>query len=294
MKNSKTKSSSCQPKFLEGEKILCYHGTFIYEAKCIKFEKMRSNEFQYFVHYSGWNKNWDEWVPAKRILKFNSENLKKQQQLKTDSKRKLANSKKTAKQKEDCSSSSSSTCSAYETVNSFNLAERNGCRTRKRSHPDELKSDTIENNKKICVMDLNLNQLDKINNLECTFKNRILMPENLRILLIDDFDFIIQQNRIVQLPSKKSVVNILNEYIDYKLNKGYLDEWDHIDENKLEEHNKYAEKLNETVNGLIRYFNIMLGSQLLYKFERLQYSDMLNLKKPMSEIYGPIHFVRLI
>lgn len=34
MKNSTSKTkASCQPKFIEGEKILCYHGTFIYEAK---------------------------------------------------------------------------------------------------------------------------------------------------------------------------------------------------------------------------------------------------------------------
>jgi hypothetical protein len=24
---------------------------------------------KYFIHYSGWNKNWDEWVPESRVLK---------------------------------------------------------------------------------------------------------------------------------------------------------------------------------------------------------------------------------
>jgi hypothetical protein len=44
-------------KFCEGEKLLCYHGPLLYEAKCIKIKKENGN-FMYLVHYQGWNKNW--------------------------------------------------------------------------------------------------------------------------------------------------------------------------------------------------------------------------------------------
>ena len=39
----------------------------------------------------------------------------------------------------------------------------------------------------------------------------------------------------------------------------------------------------------------MLGSQLLYKFEREQHSDIIKEHQdtPMSKIYGPIHLLRL-
>merc|ERR1712110_965628 len=51
-----------------------------YEAKCVKSKK-DGNSFSYFIHYQGWNKNWDEWVGETRILKINSENLDKKEKL---------------------------------------------------------------------------------------------------------------------------------------------------------------------------------------------------------------------
>ena len=63
-------------KFAENEKLLCFHGPLLYEAKCVKIKKEGGN-LMYFVHYQGWNKNWDEWVNETRILKINPENIDK-------------------------------------------------------------------------------------------------------------------------------------------------------------------------------------------------------------------------
>ena len=67
-------------KFGEGERILCYHGPLIYEAKCMKGQ-LKDKVTRYLIHYNGWNKNWDEWVPENRVLKFNEANLQKQREL---------------------------------------------------------------------------------------------------------------------------------------------------------------------------------------------------------------------
>merc|ERR1711860_367429 len=69
-----------QPRFLEGEKIFCFHGPLIYEAKIQKVES-KNKQTKYFIHYHGWNKNWDEWVPEARMLKYTEMNKEKKRDL---------------------------------------------------------------------------------------------------------------------------------------------------------------------------------------------------------------------
>ncbi|KAK1323899.1 hypothetical protein QJS10_CPA02g00378 [Acorus calamus] len=76
-------SASESGLFSEGEKVYAYHGPLIYEAKVQKVE-FRKGEWKYFVHYLGWNKNWDEWVIKDRLLKFNKENAQKKKALTDD------------------------------------------------------------------------------------------------------------------------------------------------------------------------------------------------------------------
>ena len=60
-------------RFVEGERVLCFHGPLIYEAKINKVKEVKvkaanagegaaATVVKYFIHYHGWNKNWDEWV----------------------------------------------------------------------------------------------------------------------------------------------------------------------------------------------------------------------------------------
>ncbi|KAJ3120184.1 Mortality factor 4-like protein 2 [Nowakowskiella sp. JEL0407] len=74
-------------EFAENERVLCYHHNMIYEAKVLKLELREGNENPddngpfYFIHYKGWKARWDEWVSEKRVMKFNDENINKQNTL---------------------------------------------------------------------------------------------------------------------------------------------------------------------------------------------------------------------
>lgn len=39
-----------------GEKVLCFHGPLIYEAKALRSQVSKDKQVKYFIHYAGWNK----------------------------------------------------------------------------------------------------------------------------------------------------------------------------------------------------------------------------------------------
>ena len=87
-----------KPKFQEEEQVLSFRGPLLYEAKCVKDKQVK-----HFIHYSGWDRNWDEWVPESRVLKFVDTNLPKQRELQyaEGKKRGAAPGKKTSSLKQE-------------------------------------------------------------------------------------------------------------------------------------------------------------------------------------------------
>uniref|UniRef100_A0A2K6T7A5 Chromo domain-containing protein n=1 Tax=Saimiri boliviensis boliviensis TaxID=39432 RepID=A0A2K6T7A5_SAIBB len=61
---------------------------------CVKVA-IKDKQVKYFIHYSGWNKNWDEWVPESRVLKYVDTNLQKQRELQKANQKTKKNKQKT-------------------------------------------------------------------------------------------------------------------------------------------------------------------------------------------------------
>jgi len=113
---------------------------------------------------------------------------------------------------------------------------------------------------------------------------KIVIPHDLRRYLLDDSDFVTRQKQLVPLPKSEdlSVRGITKKYELWK-------------EEVQKDDVKGRGITSEVCRGINEYFNIMLGSQLLYKFERTQYGDLLkeHTGKQICDIYGAEHLLRL-
>ncbi|XP_045130016.1 mortality factor 4-like protein 1 [Portunus trituberculatus] len=313
-------------KFTESEKVLCFHGPLIYEAKCLKVQ-VKDKQVKYFIHYAGWNKNWDEWVPESRVLKLSDANISRQKDLQRAHEASLRNkkSKKEKKKfpkelgKEGSGSTTTTTTTAPGTPAPTGTTTPGGTTTpatassstttttlgsgagddsrsstpstdRSSSGPGKRSAastpttpasarDEADTRKKRSRMD---NTVDTEEQFMTAVEVRVKLPDELKPALVDDWDLINRQRKLPIVPARVTVDTILADYIRAKTS------------NKNNTPNKES-AVQEVVAGLREYFNVMLGTQLLYKFERPQYAEILqqNKDKQASDIYGFIHLIRL-
>uniref|UniRef100_A0A2K5RVY7 Mortality factor 4-like protein 1 n=1 Tax=Cebus imitator TaxID=2715852 RepID=A0A2K5RVY7_CEBIM len=248
--------------------VLCFHGPLLYEAKCVKVV-IKDKQVKYFIHYSGWNKNWDEWVPESRVLKYVDTNLQKQRELQK------ANQEQYAEGKMRGAAPGKKT-SGLQRKNVEVKTKKNKQKTPGNGDGGSTSEIPQPPRKKKARVDPTVEN-------EETFMNRVevkvKIPEELKLWLVDDWDLITRQKQLFYLPAKKD--SILEDYANYKKSLGNTDNKEYV--------------VNEVVAGIKEYFNVMLGTQLLYKFERPQYAEILadHPDAPMSQVYGAPHPLRL-
>lgn len=107
------------------------------------------------------------------------------------------------------------------------------------------------------------------------------VPDQLKALLVDDWEFVTKEHQVVPLPRDITVSDVLDAY--------------HEAAPRRPVGSAEADIFDEVISGIKLYFDRALGNILLYRFERQQY---LEVKKrypdvPMSQIYGPEHLLRL-
>lgn len=240
--------------FSAGEQILCYHGPLIYEAKILKAEHLESGDGHgigphYLVHYKGWNEKWDEWVPESRVMKFTPENIEKQKSL-SQILTKIKSEKEAANQAQSSSKSGSSSTSSSKKQSS-GAKRRDSVGTERHRRAEELKR-----------------QLEA----------KMAIPEDLKAVLVDDWEMITKHQKLLQVPSPITIDAFLQAY-----------------EKQAPSHLGGEQVISEVIAGLKDYFELSIGTLLLYSFERPQFKSirMRTENASMTSIFGPIHLLRL-
>ncbi|KAK7263196.1 hypothetical protein RJT34_30783 [Clitoria ternatea] len=255
--------------YSEAEKVLAYHGPRIYEAKvllifplslCKRLSSERKNGDTLFTTLAGiksyteslsWiqhiSNSWDEWVGEDRLMKHTEENVLKQ--LALDKKLNVDKNVKSGRSTQAKAKGSMDAKVDKEDIKN-NVAKG---KKRKNDAGVEKGSGSVEKLVKIQI------------------------PATLKKQLVDDWDFVTQQDKLVKLPRAPTVDEILTKYLEYKSKKDGV----------------ATDSIGEILNGIRCYFDKALPMMLLYKKERKQYSEAVADSVSPSTIYGAEHLLRL-
>ncbi|GBC10748.1 hypothetical protein RclHR1_09870007 [Rhizophagus clarus] len=170
--------------YQDGEKVFCYHGKVIYEAKIVETKyyvepnrhpKTGSIGPHYHIHYSGWKSSWDEWVDESRVLKYNEANLEKHKQMIKSLKKIKPAMKRT-----------------------INDSSTEKSKKRKREPPPPKEKEEVVKKPKP--------------------KEIVSFPEPLRAILYRDWNNIHMHQLLVPLPRKPTVKDIIEDYRKNRMN----------------------------------------------------------------------------
>ncbi|PXF44926.1 Protein MRG2 [Gracilariopsis chorda] len=117
---------------------------------------------------------------------------------------------------------------------------------------------------------------EKPNNNTPSTPELFQLPPALQRQLVDEWDTVTRESRLVRLPRTPTVQDVLHKWVASR--------------------RQSADKATrEVAEGLQIYFDASLPMILLYRFERLQYRTQVeNSDRPPSAMYGPEHLLRLL
>lgn len=200
---------------------------------------------------------WDEWVKEDRIKKWNEENLKHSKELKIQALAAQKRATESQAQKKTNNAAGSNGKANAQTEKEVPIPHARG---QKRTREVEV---------------------EKTESYQPTLALQV--PDRLKARLVDDWEWITKDQRLVPVPREGvSVAQILEEYrLSVPMKRPGSAE---------------AEIFEECMTGLQKYFDKTLGTILLYKFERQQYAEIRRKygdDAKVSELYGAEHLLRL-
>lgn len=270
-------------KFQLADKVFVYQGPVLYEAKIVKvycaqtqktqdqklpntpnkkLPKTMADQDAYFVHYLGWNVKWDEWVPVERILAIDNDSSMLKQRLEEENMREKEQPKKKKLKKEQQQSQEQD---HEQNKENKDLKNANSEGKPKSAH---RKSSNSSSYKGFTVKEIEM-----------------LVPDEIKVSLVDDWENLTKDHQLVELPAQTTVSEVLSLFASYCTTL-------------YEEDTKELDITLEIIESIKLYFNKAIGTYLLYRFEKMQYSEMIEIqsqrKCEMSDLYSSIFLIRLM
>lgn len=251
---------------------------------------------------------WDEWVPEARLLKLNEAGFNKRKQLADQQTQK---------------SRSIGVGGASPAIKEKGKGKKGG-ETKKRARDSGIESVRLAPPPHLFPVSSNPTKAD-LQESEYIQKPevKIVIPDVLKLQLVDDWENVTKNNQashlncmpqgreltnqLVTLPRNPNVRQLLEDYrIHVNSTKKSQDRTPYVPfpfplQHQYQKANRDADirrataLLSEIIAGITLYFDKALGNNLLYRFERAQYVEQKreNPDKPMSEMYGAEHLLRL-
>ncbi|CAL2035508.1 unnamed protein product [Caenorhabditis brenneri] len=294
---AETNKAPPTPKFRVGEEIAAMHTNAIYPAT-VKEIKEHKGELKYLIHFTGWNRRYDERIPVgKEAGKMFAKDAAPRDAVVEPH----LLMKKSAKMREGGSVNGDATTP---------VPPKKGPKTRFTvpSPPPILVDHEEGSSAKIDLP--NQNPLSHIK--EPT--SIVNLPQSLRKILVDDFELINRGYLVKESSSKNNIDQIITDYIKTIAvgDKDLTQEGSDITHENGKETRSTNVGMVLAARGLLDYFNATIGYQMLYRGERSQYNDLVARvlvdseghkrgQVPLpdeqfraSNYYGIIHLVRML
>lgn len=166
------------PNFVVEGRVMAFHGPLLYEGKVVNYEDRSDTQDEqhwYQVHYLGWSKKWDEWVPEKFVMEYNEDTCHKQ----ADLYKKYQDERKAEKAKRDKQAATMSQ------TNKVLSASKSTSKKRR-----SVGADVEENG-----------------DFELPLGNQMCKR------LVDDWEAVTRNKQLLKLPHKVPVMTILEEFL---------------------------------------------------------------------------------
>merc|ERR1719419_199765 len=282
-------------------------------------------QVMYFVHYHGWNQQWDEWVSSDRCVKETEENLEKQRLAKevvAQSKQKRSSKGKAAHNKRkrqigdsDESDSDSAAKGTRPPTEKKDPEDEHWRALQKEQHELRMKDlDDLDLNAKLSAYRANKAGKRPLSEQSAPEPKRprtapsesfqeklktIIIPTALKDALVEQYNVIHYDEKVIKLPKSKGLTinDILRDCLEDQTKRmNAKKDKNPVDAEDLKAMETVTGLLPFVSNGLKGFFKNTLRLNLLYNFEKPQLEALLmdhGADCDLCGIYGAEHLIRL-